>query len=55
MGDGREVLATLLRHEAKTNTYKFALIRALNDLAPLGTLPTPVRPEPLSSPKGDAA
>lgn len=33
MHDGREVLATLLRHEAKTNTYKFALIRALNDLA----------------------
>lgn len=33
MRDGREVLATLLRHEAKANTYKFALIRALNDLA----------------------
>ncbi|RJF75543.1 HNH endonuclease [Deinococcus cavernae] len=30
---GREILATLLRHESKSNTYKFALIRALNDLA----------------------
>jgi len=33
MTTARDVLATLLRHEAKTNTYKFALIRALNDLA----------------------
>ncbi|PTA66936.1 HNH endonuclease [Deinococcus arcticus] len=33
MRDGRDVLATLLRHEAKANTYKFALVRALNDLA----------------------
>ncbi|OOV12064.1 HNH endonuclease signature motif containing protein [Deinococcus sp. LM3] len=33
MPDGRELLGTLLRHEAKTNTYKFALVRALNDLA----------------------
>lgn len=30
---GREILAALLRHESKSNTYKFALIRALNDLA----------------------
>lgn len=30
---GRTVLAALLRHEAKTTTYKFALVRALNDLA----------------------
>ncbi|GGM16709.1 HNH endonuclease signature motif containing protein [Deinococcus aerophilus] len=33
MDDGRAVLATLLRHEAKSNSYKFALVRALNDLA----------------------
>lgn len=33
MSRGRDLLATLLRHEAKSNTYKFALIRALNDLA----------------------
>ncbi|MFT2722215.1 hypothetical protein ACMT4L_19690 [Deinococcus sp. A31D244] len=33
MPDGRELLGTLLRHESKTNTYKFALVRALNDLA----------------------
>lgn len=31
--NGREVLARLLRHEAKANTAKFALVRALNDLA----------------------
>lgn len=33
MDDGRAILATLLRHEAKSNSYKFALVRALNDLA----------------------
>lgn len=33
MTTGRELLARLLRHESKSNTYKFALIRALNDLA----------------------
>lgn len=33
MHDGREVLATLLRQEAKSNTSKFTLIQALNDLA----------------------
>lgn len=32
MDDGRAILATLLRHEAKSNSYKFALVRALNDL-----------------------
>ena len=29
----RALLAGLLRHKAKSNTYKFALVRALNDLA----------------------
>ncbi|CAM4089222.1 HNH endonuclease [Deinococcus marmoris] len=49
MHEGREVLATLLRHEAKSNTYKFALIRALNDLAldhpwlPEGDVVVPLR------------
>ncbi|GGL11325.1 HNH endonuclease [Deinococcus radiotolerans] len=33
MAEGRALLASLLRHEAKANTYKFALVRALNDLA----------------------
>ena len=33
MTDGRATLAVLLRHEAKTNSYKFALVRALKDLA----------------------
>ncbi|SMB81389.1 HNH endonuclease [Deinococcus hopiensis] len=33
MTEGQALLARLLRHEAKTNSYKFALIRALNDLA----------------------
>ena len=33
MADGRATLAALLRHEAKSNSYKFALVRALNDLA----------------------
>lgn len=33
LGTPRERLASLLRHESKSNTYKFALIRALNDLA----------------------
>lgn len=33
MADGQALLAALLRHEAKTNSYKFALVRALNDLA----------------------
>lgn len=31
--DGRATLAAVLRHDAKTTTYKFALVRALNDLA----------------------
>ncbi|WP_184030818.1 HNH endonuclease [Deinococcus budaensis] len=33
MDEDRALLAGLLRHEAKANTYKFALVRALNDLA----------------------
>ncbi|WP_084045905.1 hypothetical protein [Deinococcus hopiensis] len=33
MTEGQALLASLLRHEAKTNSYKFALIRTLNDLA----------------------
>lgn len=33
MVDGRAALATLLRHEAKSSSLKFALVRALNDLA----------------------
>ncbi len=40
MSDGRALLATLLRHEAKANSYKFALVRALNDLALLHPIPT---------------
>lgn len=31
--DVRTALAGLLRYKSKSNTYKFALIRALNDLA----------------------
>ncbi|WP_051963202.1 HNH endonuclease [Deinococcus misasensis] len=31
--NARRTLAFLLRQESKTNTYKFALVRALNDLA----------------------
>ncbi|WP_084051111.1 hypothetical protein [Deinococcus hopiensis] len=33
MAEGQALLASLLLHEAKTNSYKFALIHALNDLA----------------------
>lgn len=33
MADSQTLLAQLLRSEAKSNSYKFALIRALNDLA----------------------
>ncbi|GGK38146.1 hypothetical protein GCM10008955_35060 [Deinococcus malanensis] len=40
MADGRTLLATLLRHEAKSNSYKFALVRAINDLALLHPVPT---------------
>ncbi|THF70387.1 hypothetical protein E7T06_07950 [Deinococcus sp. Arct2-2] len=45
----RDMLADLLRREAKTNTYKFALIRALNDLVldypllPAGDVVVPLR------------
>ncbi len=39
MMDGRALLAGLLRHEAKANSYKFALVRALNDLALLYPAP----------------
>lgn len=45
----REQLAALLRHESKSNTYKFALVRALNDLAlehpllPPGDIIVPLR------------
>lgn len=47
--DARTALAGLLRHEAKSNTSKFALIRALNDLAlghpllPHGNVVVPLR------------
>ena len=29
---GRQTLATILRHDNKTTTYKIALVRAINDV-----------------------
>jgi hypothetical protein len=29
---GEQLLVTILKHDAKTTSYKFALLRALNDM-----------------------
>jgi hypothetical protein len=46
---GEQLLATILKHDSKTTSYKFALLRALNDvvlghpdLALMGELPVAV-------------